>query len=236
MSQTQQGSSEGHQAPLLLESHFSTELHIYEPGDEKPPSPQSETPKEDQVERALPQQVLLSTQSPAALKKGAHQLIPRGLATASGRPKNRHHTTVVTFPVGLENSTRVRHSTQGPDVSWEDYDSDGDGFALRRNRRNKSYRAAVTSLDIGAMAKGEGSNTLLKPTRPGRAPSPNPARSPGRKVRKLGGGCRAKVPLQLHPGCCVLSEQGFAIQPLATSSHKHDGRFPPKLWKSLPSR
>lgn len=212
MSQTQQGSSEGHQAPLLLESHFSTELHIYEPGDEKPPSPQSETPKEDQVDRALPQQVLLSTQSPAALKKGTHQLIPRGLATASGRPKNRHHTTVVTFPVGLENSTRVRHSTQGPDVSWEDYDSDGDGFALRRNRRNKSYRAAVTSLDIGAMAKGEGSNTLLKPARPGRAPSPNPARSPGRKVRKLGGGRRAEVPLQLHQGCCVLSEQGFAIR------------------------
>lgn len=209
MSQTQQGSSEGHQAPLLLESHFSTELHIYEPGDEKPPSPQSETPKEDQVDRALPQQVLLSTQSPAALKKGTHQLIPRGLA--SGRPKNRHHTTVVTFPVGLENSTRVRHSTQGPDVSWEDYDSDGDGFALRRNRRNKSYRAAVTSLDIGAMTKGEGSNTLLKPARPGRAPSPNPARSPGRKVGKLGGR-RAEVPLQLHPGYCVLSEQGFAIR------------------------
>lgn len=175
-------SSGDYQAPLLLESHFSTELHIYEPGDEKPPTPPSETPDEDQVDRVLPQQVLLSTQSPAALKTGTHQLIPKGLATVSGRPKNRHHTTVVTFPVGLEKSARVRHSTQGPDVSWEDYDSDGDGFALRRNRRNKSYRAAVTSLDIGAVAKGEGSNTLLKPARVGRAPSPNPARSPARKV------------------------------------------------------
>lgn len=186
MSQTEAASSGDHQAPRLLESHFSTELHIYEPGDEKPPSPQSETPEEDQVDR-----VLLSTQSPAALKTGTQQLIPRALATVSGRPKNRHHTTVVTFPVGLEISGRTRHSTQGPDVSWEDYDSDGDGFALRRNRRNKSYRAAVTSLDIGAMAKGEGSNTLLKPARVGRAPSPNPARSPGRKVGKLGGatGC-----------------------------------------------
>lgn len=234
MSQTQQGSSEGHQAPLLLESHFSTELHIYEPGDKKPPSPQSETPKEDQVDRALPQQVLLSTQSPAALKKGTRQLIPRGLATASGRPKNRHHTTVVTFPVGLENSTRVRHSTQGPDVSWEDYDSDGDGFALRRNRRNKSYRAAVTSLDIGAMTKGEGSNTLLKPTRPGRAPSPNPARSPGRKVRKLGGGASGYSCTQ-DIVFCLNKDLRFA-KPLATSCHKHDGRFPPKLWRSLPSR
>lgn len=182
MSQTEADSTRDHQAPLLLESQFSTELHIYEPGDERPPLPQSQTPEEDQVDRVLPQQVLLSTQSPAALKKGTQQLIPRSLATVSGRPKNRHHTTVVTFPVGLENSARIRHSTQGPDVSWEDYDSDGDGFALRRNRRNKSYRAAVTSLDIGAMAKGEGSNTLLKPARVGRAPSPNPARSPARKV------------------------------------------------------
>lgn len=186
MSQSQPASSEDHLAPLILESHFSTELHIYEPGDERPPSPESETPAEDQVDRALPQKVRLSTQSPAALKTGTHQLIPKGLATPSGRPKNRHHTTVVTFPVGLENSGRIRHSTQGPDVSWEDYDSDGDGFALRRNRRNKSYRAAVTSLDIGAMAKGQGSNTLLKPARVGRAPSPNPGRSPGRKVGQRG--------------------------------------------------
>lgn len=193
MSQSQPDRSEGDQAPLILASHFTTELHIYEPGDElpeNPPSPQCETAQEDEVDQAVvPQQVVLSTQSPAALKTGTQQLIPKTLAVSS-RPKNRHHTTVVTFPVGLENSilggSRSRHSTQGPDVSWEDYDSDGDGFALRRNRRNKSYRAAVTSLDIGAMAQERGAQTLLKPGRAGRAPSPNPARSPGRKVHKLG--------------------------------------------------
>uniref|UniRef100_H3D360 Rho guanine nucleotide exchange factor (GEF) 16 n=1 Tax=Tetraodon nigroviridis TaxID=99883 RepID=H3D360_TETNG len=125
--------------------------------------------------------VVLSTQSPAALKTGTHQLIPKNLATSS-RPKHRHHTTVVTFPIGLEHSgIFTRHSAQGSDVSWEDYDSDGDGFALRRNRRNKSYRAAVTSLDIEAMAGGKGSASTLKPVKESRAPSPNPGRSPLRK-------------------------------------------------------
>ncbi|XP_051949946.1 rho guanine nucleotide exchange factor 16-like [Xyrauchen texanus] len=83
--------------------------------------------------------VVLSTQSEAARKRGTQQLIPKNLAVTS-RPKNRYHTTVVTLPVPLQ-------------PSWEDYDSDGvDGFSLRRNRRNKSYRAAVTSLDIDALA------------------------------------------------------------------------------------
>lgn len=186
-------SSMGDQDPVILESNFAIELHISEPGDDcyqsqSAPAPQSETPtaQEDVVDRlVVPPQVVLSTQSPAARKVGKHQLIPKNLAS---RPKNRHHTTVVTFPVGLEHSssgTRSRHSTQGPDVSWEDYDSDGDGFALRRNRRNKSYRAAVTSLDIEAMAAGGGAAATLKPVREGRAPSPGPARSPGRK-RTLG--------------------------------------------------
>lgn len=170
------------EAPLILESHLATVLHISEPGDEGYQSPPLQEPKrEDEVDRlAVPQNVVLSTQSPAALKTGTHQLIPKNLASTS-RPKHRHHTTVVTFPIGLEH-TRTRHSTQGSDVSWEDYDSDGDGFALRRNRRNKSYRAAVTSLDIEAMAGGQGSASTLKPVKESRAPSPNPGRSPRRKV------------------------------------------------------
>uniref|UniRef100_A0A8C2WQN7 Rho guanine nucleotide exchange factor (GEF) 16 n=1 Tax=Cyclopterus lumpus TaxID=8103 RepID=A0A8C2WQN7_CYCLU len=194
MSHSQLDSYKGDQAPLILENHFSTELHISEPGDDSrqpqsPPTTQSEksTPPEDVVDRmvVVPPRVVLSTQSPAARKVGTHQLIPKNLAS---RHKIRHHTTVVTFPLGLEHSsggTRSRHSTQGPDVSWEDYDSDGDGFALRRNRRNKSYRAAVTSLDIEAMASGRGTVDTLKPVREDRAVSPSPARSPGRK-RTLG--------------------------------------------------
>ncbi|XP_072222304.1 rho guanine nucleotide exchange factor 16 isoform X2 [Leuresthes tenuis] len=202
MSQKESDSCMADQAPPLLESQFSTELHIYEPGDEDYPSessptPQSETStpqKNTSISQenipdgiAVPQQVVLSTESRAALKVGTHQLIPKNLAVSS-RPKNRHHTTVVTFPVGLENSSsghHSRHSAQGPDVSWEDYDSDGDGLALRRNRRNKSYRAAVTSLDIEALAAKQATPAMLKPVHENRASSPGPARSPGRK-RTLG--------------------------------------------------
>ncbi|XP_029361759.1 rho guanine nucleotide exchange factor 16 [Echeneis naucrates] len=195
MSSSQSDSCTGDSASPMAESLYLTELHISEPGDECCQSQSSSTPhcetskpQDVQVDAVVvPQQVVLSTQSPASLKVGTHQLIPKSLATAS-RPKHRHHTTVVTFPVGLEHfngGTRSRHSTQGPDVSWEDYDSDGDGFALRRNRRNRSYRAAVTSLDIEAMSAGKETMARLKPVREGRAASPSPARSPGRK-RTLG--------------------------------------------------
>ncbi|KAM6981624.1 rho guanine nucleotide exchange factor 16 [Tautogolabrus adspersus] len=191
MSNSPSDSCKGGQSPSFnLESNFSTELHISEPGDGccQSQSCEDSNLQGEVVDRmVVPQQVVLSTQSPAALKVGTHQLIPKNLAVAS-RPKNRYHTTVVTFPLGLENSSsgiRSRHSTQGPDLSWEDYDSDGDGFSLRRNRRNKSYRAAVTSLDIEAMAAGQGTASQLKPVREDRAPSPSPARSPGRK-RTLG--------------------------------------------------
>ncbi|CAG6021249.1 unnamed protein product [Menidia menidia] len=191
MSQSESDSCPAGLTPPLLESQFSTELHIYEPGDEDYPPAQAETPQTPQEDAPTP---------PGSVPDGAgvaqravwttrHQLAPK---TSSGRhhhAKNRHHTTVVTFPVGLEKAvggSRGRHSAQGPDVSWEDYDSDGDGFALRRNRRNKSYRAAVTSLDIEALgAAARAAPALLKPVKEGRASSPGPARSPGRK-RTLG--------------------------------------------------
>nr|XP_020473207.1 rho guanine nucleotide exchange factor 16 [Monopterus albus]XP_020473216.1 rho guanine nucleotide exchange factor 16 [Monopterus albus]XP_020473223.1 rho guanine nucleotide exchange factor 16 [Monopterus albus]XP_020473232.1 rho guanine nucleotide exchange factor 16 [Monopterus albus]XP_020473239.1 rho guanine nucleotide exchange factor 16 [Monopterus albus] len=195
MSHSQSDSHMGDQVQQILETDFSTELHISESDDDccqshNSPAPQSETStlKEDVVDRlAVPPNVVLSTQSPAALKVGTQQLIPKNLATAS-RPKNRYHTTVVTFPVGLENSksgARSHRSCQGADVSWEDYDSDGEGFALRRNRRNKSYRAAVTSLDIDAMVMRKEVVATLEPVKENKVSSPGPARSPGRK-RTLG--------------------------------------------------
>ncbi|PWA30875.1 hypothetical protein CCH79_00010604 [Gambusia affinis] len=195
-----------------IETLFSTELHIYEPEDEgyqpkSPPTIQSETatPQEDEVDNlVVPEQVILSTKSPAAqkpetlkvilstesptaMKLGTHQLIPKSLA-ASSRTKNRYHTTVVTFPVGLENSNSEnpsRHSAQGQDVSWDDYDSDGNGFDFRRNRRNKSYRAAVTSLDIDAMTSETAPKTTLKPVDENRGSSPGPSLS-NRRKRSLG--------------------------------------------------
>ncbi|XP_034029058.1 rho guanine nucleotide exchange factor 16 [Thalassophryne amazonica] len=198
MSSDQSDGSMGEQSLNFVVGHFSSELHISESGDDDydfqsqtsvKPHPEMGMSQQDLVDGMLlvPQHVDLSTQSPVALKVGTQQLIPKNLAVSS-RPRNRHHTTVVTFPVGLENSgsgSRTRHSAEGPDMSWEDYDSDGEGFALRRNRRNKSYRAAVTSLDIEAMAKNKGGVATLKPVREVSGTSPLPARSPGRK-RTLG--------------------------------------------------
>ncbi|KAJ8016392.1 hypothetical protein DPEC_G00006750 [Dallia pectoralis] len=133
--------------------------------------------------------VVLSTQSPAARKLGTQQLIPKNLVVSSRHNKQRYHTTVVNFPVAQEDHTSAsssRHSTAGPDLSWDDFDADGDGFSQRGNRRNKSYRAAVTSLDIDAMTANQGSTSTLKPLKENsRASSPGPARSPGRK-RTLG--------------------------------------------------
>lgn len=202
---SQSGSPMGDQAPHITESCFSTVLHISEPGDEDyelqhPTSPQIEISPAKEEEEAeeeevgdmvdrlvVSKNVILSTRSKVSQKVGTQQLIPKNLATSS-RPKNRHHTTVVTFPVGLELSksgtdSKSRHSAQGPEVSWEEYDSDGEGLALRRNRRNKSYRAAVTSLDVGFGSKGN--TNRLEPVKERRAPSPSPSRSPGRK-RTLG--------------------------------------------------
>ncbi|KAI7789945.1 rho guanine nucleotide exchange factor 16 [Triplophysa rosa] len=114
--------------------------------------------------------VVLSTQSQAARRLGTQQLIPKNLAVSS-RPKHRHHTTVVTLPV--------------KDLSWEDYDSDGgDGSSFRRNRRNKSYRAAVTSLNIEALTCADETDLLPPVSEDTTTSSKQPAKS-GRK-RTLG--------------------------------------------------
>lgn len=225
MSQSQ---SEDCQVPQIVESQFATELHIYESGDECPspgsatPEPEASTPKEqaedvddDKVYRlAVPQQVVLSTTSPAALKVGKEQMIPKKLAVSS-RPKNRHHTTVVTFPVGLENSSSANQSRRS-DVSWDDYDSDGEGFGIRRNRRNQSYRAAIISLNFETLATEQATATELKPVREGRAPSPAPIRTHGRKVHKLRpGGLRIVLySAHLPQIYCKLDENLYACHSL----------------------
>uniref|UniRef100_A0A3B4B3A5 DH domain-containing protein n=1 Tax=Periophthalmus magnuspinnatus TaxID=409849 RepID=A0A3B4B3A5_9GOBI len=185
----------------LSKSCFTTVLHISEPGDEDYglqhqalPQIKTSAAEEEEVEEevgdvvdrlVVPDMPILSTNSPASHKTGKQQLIPKNLAVSS-RPKNRHHTTVVTFPVGLElsksgNESKSRLSAVGPEVGWDEYDSDGDGFGFRRNRRNKSYKAAVT--EVGFISKG--SANMLAPVKERRAISPSPSRSPGRK-RTLG--------------------------------------------------
>ncbi|XP_051964384.1 rho guanine nucleotide exchange factor 16 [Xyrauchen texanus] len=121
------------QSLLLPESHFFSVLQLDQPSGRSASSIDLSRVESPEDERT----VVLSTQGEATHKRSTQQLIPKKLAVTS-RLKNRHHTTVVSLPVAL----------QASDISWEDYDSDGgDGFSLRRNCRNKSYRAAVTSID-----------------------------------------------------------------------------------------
>lgn len=162
----------GDQSPLLLENMISSQLHL----DSQARRASSNTDL-SQIERTEQTPVVLSTRSKAAQKLGSRQIIPKNLAVTS-RPKNRHHTTVVTLPVKLELQNSPQRFSHTPDLSWEDYDSDGtDGSSMRRNRRNRSYRAAVTSLDSETAWKQD-----LQPLSEEKGPSPKPTSSPGRKV------------------------------------------------------
>uniref|UniRef100_A0A671R192 Rho guanine nucleotide exchange factor 16-like n=1 Tax=Sinocyclocheilus anshuiensis TaxID=1608454 RepID=A0A671R192_9TELE len=156
---------------LLPESCFSSVLQL-----EQPPGRSSSSIDLSRVDSPEDERrtVVLSTQSEAARRQGARQLIPKSLAVSS-RPRNRHHTTVVTLPVSL----------QPTDLSWEDYDSDlGDGISMRRNRRNKSYRAAVTSLNLDALPS-ELQTEALAPLSEEKAVNQKQAQKSGRK-RTLG--------------------------------------------------
>lgn len=138
MSHRKSDGSMGDKSLLVPGTYFSSALTLDQPAGRSVSSIDLSTVNSPVDERRT---VVLSTQSNAARKLGTQQLIPKNLAVTS-RPKNRHHTTVVTLPVSL----------QATDISWEDYDSDvGDGLSLRRNRRNQSYRAAVTSLNLDAL-------------------------------------------------------------------------------------
>ncbi|XP_016348291.1 rho guanine nucleotide exchange factor 16-like isoform X1 [Sinocyclocheilus anshuiensis] len=164
------GSTEN-QSLLLPESCFSSVLQL-----EQPPGRSSSSIDLSRVDSPEDERrtVVLSTQSEAARRQGARQLIPKSLAVSS-RPRNRHHTTVVTLPVSL----------QPTDLSWEDYDSDlGDGISMRRNRRNKSYRAAVTSLNLDALPS-ELQTEALAPLSEEKAVNQKQAQKSGRK-RTLG--------------------------------------------------
>ncbi|XP_074017728.1 rho guanine nucleotide exchange factor 16 [Numenius arquata] len=132
---------------------------------------------------AEPRRIVLSTDSPAALKVGTQQLIPKSLAVSTKTKNNpsRHQS------VGAAGSSR---EPPGPDPKRasvpslsleEEVEEDGGGI-LKRNLRNMSYRAAMKSLS----AEPEPANAvpLLKPT--SEEGSARRERSPGRNKRTFG--------------------------------------------------
>uniref|UniRef100_A0A3P8XPY5 Rho guanine nucleotide exchange factor (GEF) 16 n=1 Tax=Esox lucius TaxID=8010 RepID=A0A3P8XPY5_ESOLU len=157
--------STGDQNPLLLEQNISSlQLDCHDGPLRDSTTSQAESSLAKGPKKREP--VVLSTQSAAARKLGTQQLIPKNLAVSSRTNKHPSSTN--------------RHSTMGSALSRDDYDSDGEGISQWGNRRNKSYRAAVTCLDMDAMTENRGGANTLKPMKENsRATSPGPARSPG---------------------------------------------------------
>ncbi|KFO76659.1 Rho guanine nucleotide exchange factor 16, partial [Cuculus canorus] len=128
-----------------------------------------------------PRRIVLSTDSPAALKLGTQQLIPKSLAVST-KTKNtpfRHQS------FGAAGSRREPLSPDPKRASIPSFSvevEDDDGGTLKRNLRNMSYRAAMKGVDMDL----ELASTIpsLKPV--SEDGSALPARSPGRNKRNFG--------------------------------------------------
>ncbi|XP_062962976.1 rho guanine nucleotide exchange factor 16 [Cynocephalus volans] len=130
--------------------------------------------------------IILSTQSPAALKMGTEQLIPRSLAMTSKAKTPARHQSFGAAVLSKEAARRDPQLFSAPSFSLDDMDMDmGPGGMLRRNLRNQSYRAAMKGL---GMPGGNGNSVLLSPKLQTLAeePSQPPTRGPARNKRTLG--------------------------------------------------
>ncbi|KAM8904168.1 rho guanine nucleotide exchange factor 26-like isoform 1-T2 [Spinachia spinachia] len=99
--------------------------------------------------------IVLSTHSPAALKMGTQQLIPKGLASDIRQSKAEPQAQGVTGSLGSDPSKRALKalsmvetgsyfSTGGGHSEWADGETEGPG-TLKRGLRSTSYRRAVVS-------------------------------------------------------------------------------------------
>ncbi|KAJ8257669.1 hypothetical protein GJAV_G00188410 [Gymnothorax javanicus] len=185
MSKMESGIPVGDQAPLLQDGYLSTDLqqdcHLEPKGEHCGLSQGTVSGVEISVALPCtmkePREVVLSTQSQAALKLGSQQLIPKNLAVAS-RTRTRHHTALGIVPTARAPCADDPPGTRS-EVSWEDYDSDGEGVSIRRNRRNKSYRAAVTNLETRVLPASKAKTSLSAlseeaPPSPESMPCPRP--------------------------------------------------------------
>lgn len=127
---------------------------------------------------AEPRRIILSTDSPAALKVGTQQLIPRSLAVSTKTKNNpsRHQSFGATGPSREPQGPDPKRASIPivPSVSVEADEGDGGGGALKRNLRSMSYRAAMKGLG----AEPEKAVPSLKPV--SEEDSGPPAHSPPR--------------------------------------------------------
>ncbi|XP_064219211.1 rho guanine nucleotide exchange factor 16 [Aotus nancymaae] len=133
-----------------------------------------------------PRPIVLSTESPAALKLGTQQLIPKGLAMASKSKTPARHQSFGAAVLSREAARRNPQLLPATSFSLDDMDVDTDpGGMLRRNLRNQSYRAAMKGL---GKPGGQGYTIQLSPKLQALAEEPSqPAtRSPARHKKTLG--------------------------------------------------
>ncbi|XP_067873248.1 rho guanine nucleotide exchange factor 16 [Heterodontus francisci] len=125
--------------------------------------------------------VVLSTDSPAALKTGHQQIIPSKLAVTTKTKMRPQDST----PSGRRDSGRREVRSMPPtDMRYEEgKDTGGSGGTLQRNRRNMSYKVATEGFSEFTDAKqlSPPTLTLLMETA-----TVQPARSPGRTKRTIG--------------------------------------------------
>ncbi|XP_009640521.1 rho guanine nucleotide exchange factor 16 [Egretta garzetta] len=163
----------------------------------EPPSPTSPTGKRSSTTAsnaaslsamgssttAEPRRIVLSTDSPAALKVGTQQLIPKSLAVSTKTKTNpSRHQSFGAAGSRQEPLSPDPKRTSVPNLSLEAEVEDDGGGALKRNLRNMSYRAAMKGL--GEEPEPASTVPLLKPV--SEEGSAMPARSPGRNKRTFG--------------------------------------------------
>ncbi|OXB56608.1 hypothetical protein ASZ78_009823 [Callipepla squamata] len=148
------------------------------PAPTSPPSRHNPDPSMGCFPLAEPRRIVLSTDSPAALKVGTQQLIPRSLAVSTKTKNPTRNPSSASVP---EAACPGQRRASVPNATPQEDTGDGGGM-LKRNLRNMSYRAAM---------KGVGTEMEPVSTVPTLKPLPEdgsalPARSPGRSKRTLG--------------------------------------------------
>ncbi|XP_036207435.1 rho guanine nucleotide exchange factor 16 [Myotis myotis] len=182
----------------LLEGRFHSELRLDAQGNPEPRLPlvrsppqgrsnavfQPDTP-EPQPASPEPRTVILSTQSPAALKLGTAQLIPRSLAVSSKAKAPARHQSFGAAVLSKEAARREPRLLAAPSFSLDDMDMDtGPGGVLSRNLRSQSYRAAMKGLggEVAPVQLSPKLHALAEESaQPPARPSPKNKKTLGRK-------------------------------------------------------
>ncbi|XP_015738022.1 rho guanine nucleotide exchange factor 16 isoform X2 [Coturnix japonica] len=148
------------------------------PAPTSPPGKRNPDPTMGCFPLAEPRRIVLSTDSPAALKVGTQQLIPRSLAVST---KTKNPTRNPSTGSSPEAACSGQKRASVPSITLQEDTEDGGGM-LKRNLRNMSYRAAMKG--TGMEMEPVSTVPTLKPlAEEGSAP---PARSPGRSKKSLG--------------------------------------------------